>query len=591
MSTKPPRHRIKDPRIERQHSVTLNHQQTEYRDPHVQLSQQNVWLDCGWGKLILAHTYRDPARLAEDLDDETSGLRNIAFYVRDPHVILAQQPDRLFLDPSHTFRIWLDNYQLPKIRPRGYTLRRLQTLEDAESMNRIFSSRRMVPIDPTFIWETRASRAITYIVAEDNDTHQVIGAVMGVDHKQAFDDPENGSSLWCLAVDPRADHPGVGQALTQFLVGHYRARGRAFMDLSVMHDNHQAIRLYEKLGFQRVPVFAIKRKNAINERLFTSRSPTKGLNPYARIIVDEALRRGMRVDTLDASAGYFRLTSGGRSIVCRESLSELTSAIAMSRCQDKRVTQRLLKSAGLQVPEQRVADGSGKDLEFLKMCTSVVVKPTDGEQGQGISVDVRTSREMRQAIRRAGRYDDTVLLERYCSGDDLRIVVIGYRVVAAALRKPPVVVGDGKLSAAALIEKLSRRRAAATGGESSIPMDAETERCVRLNGYGMDDVLPRDTRLAVRKTANLHTGGTLHDCTDALHPALVDAAIKAARALDIPVTGLDFLVPSILKPEYVIIEANERPGLANHEPQPTAERFLDLLFPLSGAQEVLRAKA
>jgi hypothetical protein len=31
----------------------------------------------------------------------------------------------------------------------------------------------------------------------------------------------------------------------------------------------------------------------------------------------------------------------------------------------------------------------------------------------------------------------------------------------------------------------------------------------------------------------------------------------------------------------VFIEANERPGLANHEPQPTAQRFIDLLFPLS----------
>jgi len=64
---------------------------------------------------------------------------------------------------------------------------------------------------------------------------------------------------------------------------------------------------------------------------------------------------------------------------------------------------------------------------------------------------------------------------------------------------------------------------------------------------------------------------------------LREAAEKAARALDIPVTGLDLLVPAVDAPEYVIIEANERPGLANHEPQPTAERFIDLLFPRSRA--------
>jgi D-alanine-D-alanine ligase-like ATP-grasp enzyme len=85
----------------------------------------------------------------------------------------------------------------------------------------------------------------------------------------------------------------------------------------------------------------------------------------------------------------------------------------------------------------------------------------------------------------------------------------------------------------------------------------------------------------VRKTANLHTGGTIEDVTGETHPELIRAAIRAARAIDIPVTGIDLMVKSPRRPDYVFIEANERPGLANHEPQPTAERFLDLLFPLS----------
>jgi D-alanine-D-alanine ligase-like ATP-grasp enzyme len=92
--------------------------------------------------------------------------------------------------------------------------------------------------------------------------------------------------------------------------------------------------------------------------------------------------------------------------------------------------------------------------------------------------------------------------------------------------------------------------------------------------------------LVVRKTANLHTGGTIHDVTADLSPELARAAKEAARALDIPVTGLDFLVPDVTASEYVIIEANERPGLANHEPQPTAERFVDLLFPQTVTREV-----
>ena len=86
----------------------------------------------------------------------------------------------------------------------------------------------------------------------------------------------------------------------------------------------------------------------------------------------------------------------------------------------------------------------------------------------------------------------------------------------------------------------------------------------------------------MRRTANLHTGGTLEDVTERLHPVLADAAVRA-RALDIPVVGLDLMVRDAEQPDYVIIEANERVGLANHEPQPTAERFVDLLFPHSQA--------
>jgi D-alanine-D-alanine ligase-like ATP-grasp enzyme len=101
----------------------------------------------------------------------------------------------------------------------------------------------------------------------------------------------------------------------------------------------------------------------------------------------------------------------------------------------------------------------------------------------------------------------------------------------------------------------------------------------------MDDVLSEDEVLIVRKTANLHTGGTIHDVTSDLNPTLAGAARTAARTLNIPVTGLDFLVPDIKGRDYVIIEANERPGLANHEPQPTAERFVDLLFPRTASRE------
>jgi D-alanine-D-alanine ligase-like ATP-grasp enzyme len=106
---------------------------------------------------------------------------------------------------------------------------------------------------------------------------------------------------------------------------------------------------------------------------------------------------------------------------------------------------------------------------------------------------------------------------------------------------------------------------------------------LRQAGYDLETIVPADEKIQVRKTANLHTGGTIEDVTPIIHPALIEAAEQAAEALDIPVTGLDMIVPDPKRPDYVIIEANERPGLANHEPQPTAERFVDLLFPQTAA--------
>jgi len=368
----------------------------------------------------------------------------------------------------------------------------------------------------------------------------------------------------------------------------FKAREARFMDLSVMHDNDLAIGLYERLGFARVPTFSIKRRNSINERLFVGEPGVEGLNPYAKIIVDEARRRGIGVEVTDAEGGFFRLTHGGRSILCRESLSELTTGVAMSICDDKAVTRRAVEKAGVVVPEQIEAGDREALAAFLDKHGQVVVKPARGEQGRGISVGIDSVEDAEAAIEHAKAFCDRVIVEQMVEGDDLRLIVIDFKLVAAAIRRPAQIVGDGKTTIRELIETQSKRRQAATGGESSIPIDGQTERCVAKAGYALDDVAREDEVIAVRKTANLHTGGTIHDVTGEVCGTLVEAAVKCARAVDIPVCGIDFMVKSPREPNYAFIECNERPGLANHEPQPTAERFIDLLFPLSVPASVRR---
>lgn len=541
----------------------------------------NAVLDCGWGRLLFAQTFDTAEPLVEALRAEGPDRRDIAFYVRNPHVLLAQAPQEVFLDPSHTYRLDLATYRASRRQPRGFTVRRLTSEADARAVNEIYAKRRMVQVPPDFFWSRRDDRTITYFVAEDIATGAVIGTVTGVNHVRAFQDPEGGSSLWCLAVDPQATQPGVGEALVRRLTEHFKTQGLAYMDLSVMHDNDQAIALYDKLGFRRVHFFGVKRKNPINEALFVGPSDDHALNPYARLIVDEARRRGIHAEIIDADGGLFRLSWGGRSIRCRESLSELTSAVALSICDDKRMTRRIVEAAGVHVPARIASDDPSAIDAALERYGRLVVKPARGEQGQGVAVGLTTMTEVQTALERAARICPEVLVEEQVEGEDLRLVMIDYKVVACALRRPPRVTGDGRSTLRALIEHQSRRRAAATGGESRIPIDAETERTLAESGYRLDDVAKEGDEVLVRKAANLHLGGTIHDVTNEVHPALVRAAVAAARAIDIPVTGIDLMVKSPREPDYAFIEANERPGLANHEPQPTAERFIDLLFPLS----------
>lgn len=540
----------------------------------------DVVLELGWGRLLFGQTFADPEELAAAFREEGAGRRDICIYARESHVLVARAPQELFIDPSHTYRLRFSDDHEPLQEPAGVTVRPLRHPDEADAINRVYVRCGMVPAPVDVIWDNHLHNdAVDYLVAVRDDG-TMVGTVTGVDHKRLFDDPENGSSLWTLAVDPAAPIPGIGAALTRALAQIFRTRGRSYLDLSVTHDNEAAIGLYEKLGFLRVPVLAVKRKNAINEPLFTH-SPGKvdDLNPYARIIADEALRRGIRVEVLDADTGEMRLSHGARSVVTRESLSEFTTAVAMSRCDDKRLTRRIVSAAGINVAFGRLATFNEDDHTFLAEAGDVVVKPTRGEQGKGITVGVTGRDELNAALARARTYHPDVLIEQRACGDDLRLVVIDGKVIAAAMRKPAEVIGTGTHTVRELIEAQSRRRAAATGGESRIPLDDVTEATVREAGWSLDQALPEGTHLRVRRTANLHQGGTIHDVTAEVHPELCQVAVDATAAIGIPVTGIDLLVPDPTRNEYVFVEANERPGLANHEPQPTAAAFVDFLFP------------
>src|SRR5690606_23119135 len=128
---------------------------------------RNVVIDCGWGRLIFAHTFASNEELSRVIQCEDTGCRDIALYVADPHVLLSLAPQDLFLDPSHTYRLYFDRYdRTSRHQPTTYEVRRLNSQLDADAMNLIYARRGMINVGASFITERKDSNTVIYFVAE-----------------------------------------------------------------------------------------------------------------------------------------------------------------------------------------------------------------------------------------------------------------------------------------------------------------------------------------------------------------------------------------------------------------------------------------
>jgi ribosomal protein S18 acetylase RimI-like enzyme len=226
--------------------------------------RKNVSVHLGWGKLIFAQTFRDPNKLIEEMLDEKRNQRNLAFYLQEPQIILNLAKGKLFLDPSLAYRLDLFSYNSTPTNSKVQI--RFLDQKDIPAVNKIYREARALPIDLSKTIKNQHSKALTYFVAEREG--EILGVVTGVDHVELFRSPEGGTSLWGLAVSPETRRRGVGKLLIEYVANHYKTRGRSYLDLSVMHVNKSARRLYKKIGFKKIPRFCIKNKNEINSALY-----------------------------------------------------------------------------------------------------------------------------------------------------------------------------------------------------------------------------------------------------------------------------------------------------------------------------------
>ena len=295
------------------------------------------------------------------------------------------------------------------------------------------------------------------------------------------------------------------------------------------------------------------------------------LGPSTGSIVDAALARGIPYRRL-TEGSLVQLGWGSKQRRFQAAEIDATSAIAESIAQDKELTKKLLHAAGVPVPLGRpVTSAEDAWVAAQEIGLPVVVKPRDGNQGKGVAVNITTREGVMEAFTTAASFREEVLVERFLPGSDYRLLVVGNKLVAAARREPPLVVGNGKNTVSELVDLVNadpRRGEGHATSLTKIRFDDIALARMKEQGYDADSVPAKGARVILRNNANLSTGGTATDVTDDVHPEVALRAVAAAQMVGLDICGVDVVCESVLRPleeqSGGVVEVNAAPGLRMH---------------------------
>ncbi len=314
--------------------------------------------------------------------------------------------------------------------------------------------------------------------------------------------------------------------------------------------------------------------------------------PSTGAVIAAAKARGIPVRRLnEGSLVQFGWGLHARRIIAAE--SDRTSAIGEAIAKDKELTKALLRSVGVPVPEGQVVRSAEEAWAFAReLELPVVLKPRDGNQGRGVSLDLTEREEIEAAFRVARSESEEVMVERFVEGGDYRLLIVDGALVAAARRTPPLVVGDGGHTIAELVEEANRDPRRTEGHAtvlSKIRLDEVALAVLAEQRLAPASVPPEGARIALRRNANLSTGGISEDVTDEVHPEVAARAIESAAMVGLDIAGVDVVCVDISKPLEAqggaIVEVNAGPGLRMHiapsvgRARPVGEAIIESLFP------------
>jgi len=283
-------------------------------------------------------------------------------------------------------------------------------------------------------------------------------------------------------------------------------------------------------------------------------------------------------------------------------ITSQTKHIAVEISCDKEDTHNLLNDLGLPVPQQRMVYSENEAIRAAKSIGyPVVIKPLNANHGRGVSIDLSTEEQIKTAFSFAQEHGTgrSVLVESYLTGLDHRMLVVNGHLVAVAKRVPGHIVGDGKSTISALIDKVNEDPRRGVGHEkvlTQLELDTQAKRLIEEAGYTVDSVIEKGELFYLRSTANLSTGGTAIDMTDVVHPDNKVMAERAIRAVGLDIGGVDFLTADITQSYKEIgggiVEVNAAPGFRMHvapsegKPRDVAGKVIDMLFPVGSPTKI-----
>lgn len=316
------------------------------------------------------------------------------------------------------------------------------------------------------------------------------------------------------------------------------------------------------------------------------------LGPSTGSIIEEAESRGIPWIRLNRQS-LCQLGYGANQKRIQATVTSQTSSIGVEVACDKEDTKFLLEQAEVPIPKGeiiRTEEGLKEAVAYVKF--PLVVKPISGNHGRGITTDVNSWEDALIAFEAAKKVSRSVIVEKYIVGEDYRLLVINYKLVAASKRTPAHVIGDGKSTIKELIDKVNADPRRGYGHEkvlTQIDVNDLTLGILEEKGLTLDSVVTKGEFVKLKDTANLSTGGTAEDVTDIVHPYNVFMAERISKIIGLDICGIDIMTTDIGQPlpdtGGAVLEVNAGPGFRMHLapatglPRNVAGHVIDMLYP------------